>query len=153
FFDDELVCASVGVKASLMRGVEPFPTTNHLVPYSAGFVTGWTVERYQIDLIGAAKNSRAQMEGELRALCAAAVPGDTQRNLQIESRWNGQTFKHILVPTWLLTYHYGARPYQVIINGCTGRIAGEYPKSWIKIALAVVAALIVVTIVMLAGRR
>lgn len=153
FFDDELVCASVGVKPALLRGIEPFPTANQLVPYNSGYVTGWTVERYQIDLVNAAKNSRAQMENALRALCAAAVPGDTQRNLQVESRWTGQSFKHILTPVWLLTYHYGARPYQVIINGYTGRIAGEYPKSWIKITLAVIAALIVVMIVMSLGKR
>ena len=153
FFDDELVCASVGVKRNLLRGIEPFPTTDQLVPYDAGYVTGWTVERYQIDLLGAAKNSREQMEGELRALCAAAVPGDTQRNLQVEARWTGQTFKHILAPVWLLTYNYGAKPYQVIINGYTGRIAGEYPKSWVKIALAVIAVLIVVIVAMSAGKR
>ncbi|MEO7760744.1 MAG: zinc ribbon domain-containing protein [Casimicrobiaceae bacterium] len=153
FFDDELVCASVGVKPALLRGIEPFPTTNQLVPYSSAYVTGWTVERYQIDLVAAAQNSRNQMEGELRALCAAEVPGDTQRNLQVESRWSKQTFKHVLVPVWLLTYHYGAKAFQVVLNGCTGRINGEYPKSWIKITLAVIAVLIVGIIVLSSGRR
>ncbi|MEO8133325.1 MAG: zinc ribbon domain-containing protein [Betaproteobacteria bacterium] len=151
FFDDELVCASIGVKPVLLRGVEPFPTTNQLVPYSAAYVTGWTVERYQIDLVAAAQKSREMMGDELRALCSAAVPGDTQRNLQIESRWTGQTFKHVLVPVWLMTYHYGAKSYQVVINGVTGRISGEYPKSWIKIALAAIVVLIVVLIVLFAG--
>ena len=163
FFDDELVCASVGVKPNLLRGIEPYPTqatqstqgtTAQLVPYDSGYVTGWTVERYQIDLMGAAKTSRDRMEQELRSLCAAQVPGDTQRNLRVESRWSGQTFKHILAPAWLMTYHYGTRPFQVVINGVTGRIAGEYPKSWIKIALAVIGALIVVLFFMsLGGKR
>ena len=151
FFDDELVCASIGVQADLIRAIEPFPTANQLVPYNSGYVTGWTVERYQIDLVSAAKNSRMLMESELRVLCAAAVPGDTQRNLQIESRWSAQTFKHILTPVWLLTYHYGAKPYQVIINGFTGRIAGGYPQSWIKITMAVIAVLIIVLILLFAG--
>jgi len=35
----------------------------------------------------------------------------------------------------LLTYNYGARNFQVVINGYTGAIAGKYPKSWIKITL------------------
>jgi len=52
-FDDELVCASVGVTASRLREVEPFPT-NELVPYDSGYLAGWTVERYQIDLVAAA---------------------------------------------------------------------------------------------------
>lgn len=153
FFDDELVCASVGVKPSLLRGIEPFPTTNELVPYSSAYVTGWTVERYQIDLVGAAQKSRAQMEEELRELCAREVPGDTYRNLTIESRWTNQTFKHILVPVWLLSYHYGMKAFQVVINGYTGRISGEYPKSWIKITLAAIAVLIVVLVFLSSGRR
>ena len=54
FFDDDLVCASVGVHPALLRGIEPFPTQT-LKPYDPGFVAGWVVERYQIDLVGAAQ--------------------------------------------------------------------------------------------------
>ena len=97
----------------------------------------------------AAKNSRAQMESQLRALCAAAVPGDTQRNLQIEARWTGQTFKHILTPVWLLTYNYGAQNFQVVINGFTGTIAGKYPKSWVKILFAVLGGLMMAGLIAL----
>ena len=72
------------------------------------------------------------------------MPGDTYRNLHIHPTFSGQTFKHILVPVWLLTYNYGAKPFQVVVNGYTGRMAGEYPKSAWKIALLVLLALIVV---------
>ena len=34
--------------------------------------------------------------------------------------FSDQRFKHILVPVWLLTYVYGAKSYQVVINGVTG---------------------------------
>ena len=137
-FDDELVPASRGVQEELLRRVEPFPT-KELVEYNAGFLAGWVVERYQIDLVIAAQRSRNQMESQLRALCAAQVPGDTQRNLQVHSRYRDQTFKHILVPLWMLTYDFGRRSLQVVINGYTGAIAGKYPKSWVKITLAVLA--------------
>jgi hypothetical protein len=139
FFDDDLVCASVGVQSSLVQSIEPFPTTQKLVPYNAGYVAGWTVERYQIDLVSAAQRSRAQMDAKVRSLCADEVPGDTQRNLEVDADYSRQTFKHILVPVWLLTYGYGAKHFQVAINGYTGAIAGQYPKSAVKIALAVLA--------------
>lgn len=141
-FDDELVAASTGVAPSLLRGVEPFPTQT-LIPYDPGYLAGWTVERYQIDLIAAAERSRQQMEQTLRQLCAAAVPGDTHRNLQVRSAYRDQTFKHILVPLWLLTYTYGTTVYQVAANGVTGRMAGQRPWSWIKITLLVIVVLIV----------
>jgi hypothetical protein len=37
-----------------------------------------------------------------------------------------------------MTYTYGARSYQVVVNGVTGSMAGERPWSWIKIALLVI---------------
>ena len=55
-FDDELVCASVGVDSGKLRRVEPFPTGS-LVPFDPGYLAGWTVERYQIDLVAAAEAS------------------------------------------------------------------------------------------------
>ena len=74
FFDDDLVCASVGVHPALLRGVEPFPT-GELEPYDAGYVAGWIVERYQIDLVAAAQRAREAMDRKVEALCARADPG------------------------------------------------------------------------------
>jgi hypothetical protein len=145
-FDDELVCASLGVDAGRLRKVEPFPTAR-LVPYDSGYLSGWTVERYQIDLVAAATKSRQQMDAALRQLCASQVPGDTHRNLVVNANYHDQTFKHILAPVWLLTYVYGRQSYQVVVNGVTGQIAGSRPWSWIKIALLVlVAVAIAITI-------
>jgi hypothetical protein len=145
FFDDELVPATRGVDMGLLRQVEPFPT-QQVVPYDAGYVSGWVVEQYQIDLVAAADRARQQMEGKVRALCSQQVPGDTQRNLQVQADYSAQTFKHVLVPIWLLAYTYGARTYQVVINGFTGKIAGKHPLSWVKIFFAVVFALFVLII-------
>ena len=140
-FDDDLVPASLGVNARWLRAIEPFPTTQGLIPYDAGYLSGWTVERYQIDLVGAAARSREQMNGALRQLCAAQVPGDTYRNLEVQATFSDQRFKHILVPVWLMTYTYGATAYQVVINGVTGALAGGRPWSWVKILLLALLAL------------
>jgi ribosomal protein S27E len=147
FFDDELVPASKGVQAELLRQIEPFPTTTDLKHYDPGFLSGWVVEQYQIDLVAAAQNSREIMDQKLEQLCSAEVPGDTQRNLQVEADYSAQTFKHILVPVWVLAYTYGSQNFQVVINGYTGTIAGKHPLSWIKITLAVLAVLAVIFII------
>jgi hypothetical protein len=127
----------------MLSKVEPFPTSE-LVPYDAGFVSGWTVERYQIDLVKAAEESRRRMDAEIRNRCASEVPGDTHRDLQVQASYSDQTFKHILSPIWLLSYTFRAKSYQVLVNGVTGSIAGSRPYSWIKIGLLVLAILIVV---------
>jgi DNA-directed RNA polymerase subunit RPC12/RpoP len=150
FFDDDLVCASVGVHPDLVRGIEPFPT-KELKPYDPGYVAGWIVERYQIDLVGAAKAAREAMESKIRQMCAAQIPGDTYRNLAVRADYAAQTFKHILAPIWLLTYSYGPKAYQAVMNGFTGAIQGEYPKSWVKITLLVLAIIVVVLVVVSLG--
>lgn len=151
-FDDELVPGSKGVRADLLRRIEPFPTAD-LVPYHDGYLAGWTVERYQIDLVGAATESRRSMADQVRSMCAGQVPGDTHTNLQVSIRWSRQTFKHILVPVWLLTYDYGRKSYQVAVNGYTGAIAGDRPYSVTKIVLAVLAVVAFMAVVVWMGEN
>jgi hypothetical protein len=148
FHDDLLVPASKGVHASLLAELEPFPTTTALLPYDPGYLTGWVVEQYQIDLIDAAQNSRDRMTEIVRQECSNQVPGDTQRGLRIAPTFSAQTFKHTLLPVWLLTYTYGTKNYQVAVNGATGKIAGEYPLSWVKITIAIILGLILLAILM-----
>lgn len=153
FFDDDAVPGTVGVHTELLRKVEPFPTVTDLKPYDPAYVRGWTVERYQVDLRQAAETSRQQMESVTYQLCEREVPGDTHRNLQVRTDYQGRSFKHILVPVWLVTYNYGAKSFQVVVNGFTGKMAGEHPLSWVKITLAVIAVLIVVITVIVLSQR
>ncbi|MBX3746781.1 MAG: zinc ribbon domain-containing protein [Verrucomicrobiae bacterium] len=139
FFDDEPVPATKGVRTDLLRGIEPFPTKTELKPYDAGYLAGWVVEQYQIDLVAAARKAREAMDAKARGLCAAQVPGDTHRNLRVQADYSSQTFKHLLVPVWLLNYQFGRTTYQVLVNGSTGRIAGDRPYSWVKIVLTILA--------------
>jgi hypothetical protein len=145
FFDDEPVPGSQGVRIDLLRKIEPFPTAE-LKPYDAAMVSGFVVEHYQVVLLDAAQHSIDQMTVKLQGLCAEAVPGDTYRNLEIFPEFSGRTFKHILVPVWLLTYTYGPRSFQVLVNGYTGKMDGSYPISPWRVMAAILFALIVLMI-------
>ena len=134
-FDDEPVPATRGIHPNLLSQVEPFPTGD-LVPYDTAFLSGFIVEHYQVVLIEAARLARRSMREQLKEMCAKQVPGDTYRNLRIVPDYSTETFKHILVPVWLLSYDYGHRSFQVVVNGYTGRIAGEFPRSLWKMVLA-----------------
>ncbi len=146
FFDDALVPGTVGVRMDLLAKVEPFPTKD-VKPYDPAFVRGWTVERYQVDLRKASERNRQQMDGEMQSLCGAQVPGDTYRDLQVQTQYAARTFKHILVPVWLVTYTLGAKSYQVLVNGYTGSTAGDRPISWVKVFFYIILPSIVVLII------
>jgi hypothetical protein len=148
FFDDEPIPGTQGIARALLQQVEPF-LTNELVAYDTSYLSGFVVEHYQVVLLDAARASEGSMTEKLQGLCAAQVPGDTYRNLVIHPTFSARTFKHILVPVWLLTYTYGAKIFHVLVNGSTGRMAGEYPKSFWKVAFLVLGVIILVIIVML----
>lgn len=141
-FDDAPIPGTRGMDRGLLKRLEPFATAN-LAPYSTAYLSGFVVEHYQVVLIEAAQSAREAMNEQLRELCGRQVPGDTFRNLQIEPEYSGQTFKHILLPFWLLAYVHGGKSYQAIVEGHTGRIAGHYPKSVWKVGLLVLLAALV----------
>ena len=87
------------------------------------------------------------MDAKVRARCAEDIPGDTYRSLEVAATYTDQTFKHTLLPVWLLHYDYGRQAYQVVVNGVTGATAGEHPYSWVKIFFAVLVLVLLAMIV------
>jgi hypothetical protein len=152
FFDDEAVPGTKGLPLDLLKQIEPFPT-DAIVPYDTAFLSGHVVEHYQVVLLEAAQRSQEQMHAKLLQLCASQVPGDTHRNLQINPAYSGRTFKHVLVPVWLMTYNFGRKTYQVMANGYTGTMAGRRPYSFWKIALLVLAVIALAVLVFVGAQR
>ena len=62
---------------------------------------------------------------------------DQVDGMRIYPVFSGETYKHVLVPVYATAYQYRDKVYHVLINGQTGMIKGEYPKSIFKIALCV----------------
>jgi hypothetical protein len=60
----------------------------------------------------------------------------------VKSRFDAITYKHLLLPVWLLAYKYNNKTFQVFINAATGEVQGERPFSPWKIFFAVVLAIL-----------
>ncbi|NCO41155.1 MAG: primosomal protein N' (replication factor Y) - superfamily II helicase, partial [Armatimonadetes bacterium] len=72
--------------------------------------------------------------------CSRELGGDTQRSLQVDTRFSDVTWKHLLLPVFVASYRYAGKRYHFLINGQTGEVAGQAPLSWWKILGAVLAA-------------
>jgi hypothetical protein len=53
--------------------------------------------------------------------------------------FDNESWRYVLAPVYVATYRYEDQPYQVMINGQTGTIAGQRPVDWTKVRLAVAA--------------
>jgi DNA-directed RNA polymerase subunit RPC12/RpoP len=147
FFNDWLVCASAQYYqprlSALMKKIEPFPTQG-LTPYDSKYLAGFRAERYSVDLKAGWEHAREGMQAELYSRCGRDVPGDTHRFLEVRTTYFGQSFKHVLLPVFTMGYQFKDKPYNVLVNGCTGEVQGEAPLSWVKVTILciVIAALI-----------
>lgn len=147
FFDDVLVKASKNLKASLLKGVEPYDTKRELASYAPEYLSGYGAECYTISLEDAHREANRIMEKELERMAERDVKRryDDVKNVRIAPDYRKETYKHILIPVYSTAFTYNNKNYTVLINGQTGKIKGDYPKSPVKIAVivAVIAAAIV----------
>ena len=89
------------------------------------------------------------MENKLREMVRSDVRKryDDVRNVRISPIYSDETYKHILMPVYSTAFSYNNKTYNVVINGQTGAIKGQYPKSPLKIGIIIAA--IVAAIVLL----
>lgn len=146
FLDDVLVYATQSVKEKILEKVYPFDT-KQLVPYRPQYLAGWKAEEYQIGLEQAWKTGQGTMQAHLRDACAREVPGDTQRNLRVQTQFSDLTYKHVLLPLWIASYRYSNKVYNFMVNGQTGLVQGEAPISWWKVLLTVLIVLFVLAVI------
>ena len=53
----------------------------------------------------------------------------------MQSVYDDVTFKHVLLPVWIMAYRYKEKLYRFLVNGQTGRATGAAPTSILKVAI------------------
>ena len=142
-FDDMVVMASTSLPRRLGDELTPWDLSA-LVPYSPDYLSGFQAEGYTVPLADGHAEARARMSRVIDRDIRADIGGDEQRIETANTRWDDETFKHILLPVWTAAYKYNGRSYQFLVNGQTGEVQGERPWSIWKILFAAVVALIFV---------
>ena len=83
------------------------------------------------------------IENEVRS----RIGGDRQSISSIKSQMSALTYRHLLLPVWLMAYRFHGRTYQIFINAATGEVQGERPYSAWKIAFASLLGLILAVLI------
>ena len=143
FFDDVLVGASSSLPRQIIDQLQPWDLEN-LVPYEKKYISGFQSEVYQVELDEGFDRAKQVMDGIIHQDIAYDIGGDHQRIHQANTQHSNITYKHCLLPTWSAAFLYRDKSYRFVINGRTGQVQGERPYSYWKIALAVIAGLIII---------
>lgn len=136
FFDDVLTVALKDEHNPLLEALEPWPL-GKCVPFTPEVLAGLFARTYDIPLEAAFQHAKQRIDSAIHSDICQRIGGDEQRVTSQKTAYNAVTFKHVLLPVWLLAYRYKGRPYRVTVNAATGEVNGERPYSWIKITLFV----------------
>ena len=141
FFDVVLCFASKGLPVWMTQALEPWPL-DELKPFNQQVLAGFLARTYDITIEEGLLGARSRAEAALTQDVRQRIGGDEQRIMHQQTQYNAVTYKHLLLPLWLLAYQYKGKLYQVAINGGTGEVQGERPYSPWKIFFAILAGVI-----------
>jgi len=141
-FDDILIGASKTLPRTIIDHLQPWDLDS-LVPYSEEYISGFRSEIYQVTVDQGFLQAENIMKRKIKQSIRFDIGGDHQRISAVNTQHEDTSFKHVLLPVWSAAFNYHGKTYRYVINGRNGTIQGERPYSFIKIAIAVVAAIAV----------
>jgi predicted RNA-binding Zn-ribbon protein involved in translation (DUF1610 family) len=136
YFDDILIQGSPSLDPDLVQSLMPFETAK-LVDYKPEYLAGMAAEDYREDMLSCWPSARNHMDSEIYSSCRRRVPGDRQRNLNVQTSFLNRTYKLCLLPIWIANYRFNNTLYRYLVNGHSGKVTGQAPWSWVKITLFV----------------
>lgn len=144
-FRDVLVSASTSLPNDFASKIGPW-NMEYLKPFNDQYLSGFIAETFSIDHVAGAHVAKRIMEAEINNTVLADIGGDTQRVDDIDTTYENIRLKYILLPVWLSAYRYKGKSYQIMVNAFNGRVYGQRPYSFWKIALLILFVIILVVL-------
>ena len=145
-FADMLVRGTNHVSLHLLEQINQYKLDD-LAAYEAKYLAGSHAQAYEIPLEEAWEQARHTMRETTKAACRAQASTNKIRNFSMQLDFGAENWRYILLPVYINTYYYNNEPFQLLLNGQTGAIAGQRPADWRKVGL-VAASLFIPAIVL-----
>jgi len=138
--DDLLITGSSNVSSIILGKLYPFNMTD-LLDYSPDYLAGWNAQAYDITLPHAWEKGKAKIRNIAKEDCYSDTGKSSShiRNFSMTADFSNETWRYILLPVYISAYKFNQKVYQVMVNGQTGKVAGQKPVAWWKVWLAIAA--------------
>jgi predicted RNA-binding Zn-ribbon protein involved in translation (DUF1610 family) len=136
YYSGYLVSGSRGLPQADAERIKPFqlPALKRYEPY---FLAGWFSEEYSVERETALSLCQQEFYRREQNNVGAFLPGNTYRDLQVSTRFSQINSDLCLLPVYVLSYRYQDKIYRFLVNGQTGKTAGDKPVSYKRIWTAV----------------
>lgn len=152
---DHLVSASRGLVEAEANALEPFDVGKAL-PWDPSLVAGVEAEHPTIPHEEARETAGQELARlEQQTIASRHLPGDTHRSLQSSTASEIERMQLVLLPVWVAAFPGPKGSIRLLVNGQTGEVVGQVPRSWTKVGclIAVIVAIagIVIAVILLSS--
>lgn len=105
--------------------------------YDENFLRGYSVESYDNSLKNCKNISEQLMKVEIKNNILSKYSYSYVQYFNLTTTFENNKFSYILLPIYFINFNYKNKSYRTYLNGQTGRIGNDLPKSKVKITFAV----------------
>lgn len=124
-------CSSQLTQATLSK-ILPFDISS-AVKFSPNYLMGYSVEYYDKNLEDCKQSLKALATANIRKKILDNYSYDGVSYLHIDSTYYDCVYSKIILPTYKVKFKYKNKDYATFMNGQSGKVGGNLPKSAIKI--------------------
>ncbi|MCR5388346.1 MAG: hypothetical protein K6E56_03770 [Lachnospiraceae bacterium] len=134
-FNDIPADASVKMDDDFMDSIEPFDYCD-FKEFSTAYMPGFLADRYDVSAEECSKRADLRASNSTASMLRDDVVGyatvtETGRSISI----NKGFVKYVMMPVWILNTKYRDKNFQFMMNGQTGKLVGNLPIDWPKVAV------------------
>ena len=104
--------------------------TREAKPYTSDALAGFPCEHYSIGLTDAWNSLGNEMNFYLKNQAQKSDPSKFLMGIEMTTDYFNLRYKYLIVPVWINSFFYDNRLFTIVINGQTGKIDGQWPKSF-----------------------
>ena len=145
---DILIECSSRINQLTLDKIRPFDI-NLMKKYRSEYLMGYSVEYYDKKLQDAKSLIKQSVEFDVRKSILRRYSYDGVDYLTINTTYKESNYARALLPTYSVSYKYKDKEYNTFMNGQTGKVGGNLPRSKWKIFSFVAAIVAAVTFVIL----
>lgn len=123
--------ANSTIPSTLLREMSNFDYTQCYV-YRTEFLYGWIGLDNNINIHDSFEKVKMSSKQEIENRIKKSANYDRVENLVCNTTYKDTKYNYLYVPVWVNYYKYKDKIYHSFINGITGKVSGDAPKSFWK---------------------
>ena len=144
-FKNFLIESSVLAQQESFEQIKPFIFDERSTyKYNADFIRGYEVENYTDSLKSCKLLSETYMKEKIKNAILMEYHYDSVNYFNLTTTFNDNKYAYILVPVYFIDFKYKNKNYRNYLNGQTGKLCNNLPKSGWKIFFCIILTILLV---------